>query len=230
MRRWNQWTVNHVPEFKRLDVYSLSEDVSPPLYMQIALDIASRIARGEFKEKSKIYGRSVMSSEYGVSPETIRRSLKLLDDMHVVEIKQSSGAVVLSKKNAHEYVERFKDQANTDALNQKLKDLVSEQYKISRQITNIASRITRTSVRWSISNPLRNFEIDVDENSPVIGKSISELNFWHVTGATIVAIRRGDKIILSPGPYAILDANDTIIFIGNQSAVNAVSMFISPKK
>lgn len=208
----------------------MTENVSPPLYLQIAVDIASRIARGDLKEKSKIYGRSVMSSEYGVSPETIRRSLKLLSDMNVVDIKQSSGAVVLSKKSAEEYVDRFKGQVNTRSLHAQLKNLVAEQNRIGRQITDIAERIIRTDVKWSHFHPLQNFEIDVDESSAVVGRSISDMNFWHATGATIVAIRRGDNIILSPGPYAVISANDTIIFIGDQSAVNAVRMFVSPLK
>ena len=41
-------------------------------YLQIALDLVSIIAKEEFSEGSKIYGRSVMASEYNVSPETIR--------------------------------------------------------------------------------------------------------------------------------------------------------------
>ena len=42
-------------------------------YLQIALDLATRISKGELPEGSRIYGRSVMASEYNVSPETIRR-------------------------------------------------------------------------------------------------------------------------------------------------------------
>lgn len=208
-------------------VYSLNESVIAPLYLQIALDIATRIAQGELAEKSKIYGRSVMSSEYGVSPETIRRSLKLLSDMDVVDIKQSSGAVVLSRKNAQEYIDRFMGKASTHSLHVQLKNLVAQQNMISKQITDITDTITRTSVKWSRFNPLENFEINIDENSPVVGKSISELSFWHSTGATIIAIRRNDTFVLSPGPYAIISANDTLIFIGDQSAVNAVNMFVS---
>jgi DNA-binding GntR family transcriptional regulator len=78
-----------------------------PIYAQIALDIALRIVRGELKENSKVYGRSVMSSEYGVSPETIRRAFKLLEDTDIVEIKQNSGVMVVSSENARKYVERF---------------------------------------------------------------------------------------------------------------------------
>lgn len=208
----------------------MNESVVAPLYLKIALDIASRIARGELAEKSKIYGRSVMSSEYGVSPETIRRSLKLLSDMDVVEIRQSSGAVVLSKKNAQVYIDRFKGQVSIHSLHAQLKNLVADQNRINKQITDISDLITRTSVKWSRHNPLQNFEINIDEESPVAGKSISDLNFWHATGATIIAIRRNDTIILSPGPYAIITAQDTLVFIGDQSAVNAVNMFVSKQK
>mgnify|MGYP000892165127 FL=1 len=74
--------------------------VVAPVYAQIALDIALRISKGELKENSIVYGRSVMSSEYGVSPETIRRAMKLLEDMEIVGTKQNSGTVVLSSEKA----------------------------------------------------------------------------------------------------------------------------------
>ena len=52
-------------------------------YLQIALDLATRIAKGELPEGSRIYGRSVMASEYNVSPETIRRALRRPEcDLH----------------------------------------------------------------------------------------------------------------------------------------------------
>jgi len=70
------------------------DQIVSPVYSQIALDIALRIARGELKENTKVYGRSVMSSEYGVSPETIRRAMKLLEDMKIVETKQNSGTII----------------------------------------------------------------------------------------------------------------------------------------
>lgn len=213
-----------------MDVFLLKSDVATPVYLQIAVDIASRIASGEFKENTKIYGRSVMSSEYGVSPETIRRSLKLLSDMNVVEVKQSSGATVISKKNAQEYINRFKGHASTQSLHAQLKSLVQEQNTLSKKIIKISNMVTRSSVKWSHSAPLKHFEIEVPDGSPVAGKSISDLNFWHATGATIIALNREDKIILSPGPYAIMNAKDTIVFIGDQSAVDAVNAFILPQK
>ncbi len=53
------------------------------------------------------HGRSVTSSEYSVSPETIRRALKRLADMKVVSVKPQSGAAVLSADSARRYLERY---------------------------------------------------------------------------------------------------------------------------
>ncbi|MDY0372402.1 MAG: GntR family transcriptional regulator, partial [Sphaerochaetaceae bacterium] len=52
-----------------------------PIYARIALDIANRIENGELLEGKRLSGRSLMSSEYGVSPETIRRAFSLLEEL-----------------------------------------------------------------------------------------------------------------------------------------------------
>ena len=49
----------------------MNQTVVPTQYLQIALDLARRIASGELPEGSRVYGRSMMASEYNVSPETI---------------------------------------------------------------------------------------------------------------------------------------------------------------
>ena len=81
-------------------------------YLHIARDLAARIAKGEFPEGGKLFGRSMLASEYGVSPETIRRALRLLADMKVVEIKAQSGATVLSTDNARRYLDSFEEHAS----------------------------------------------------------------------------------------------------------------------
>ncbi|HPJ76117.1 MAG TPA: GntR family transcriptional regulator, partial [Clostridia bacterium] len=62
-----------------------------PQYQMIARDIAKRITDNEWTENQMISGRSLLSSEYKVSPETIRRALALLVDMKVVYVKKNSG-------------------------------------------------------------------------------------------------------------------------------------------
>lgn len=205
----------------------MENNIVAPVYAQIALDIALRIAKGELKENSKVYGRSIMSSEYGVSPETIRRAMKLLEDMHIVDIKQNSGAFVLSAENAKQYVAKFGEQNSIRSMQKKLINLLEQQKNTNRQIIDIAGSIVRINEKFSEINPFNNYEVVIPTNSGIIGRTLGELNFWQETRATVIAIRRGDQIILSPGPYVLFEAEDTIIFIGEISSIEAVTDFIN---
>ena len=74
------------------------ENEELPQYMRIAVSVAGRIADGQLAEGEKLSGRSKLSSEYQVSPETIRKSVQLLRDMQVVTVKEQSGVYVRSAK------------------------------------------------------------------------------------------------------------------------------------
>ena len=190
-------------------------------YQQIALDIASRIASGEFREGCRIYGRSVMSSEYSVSPETIRRALKRLSDMKVVAVKPQSGAEVLSLDNARRYIDRFGEEITPQALENKLKDLLAQSVDVNRRLVEASAALlsSRDTFTAAANAPFPNYELRIPAGSPLIGHSIGSLRFWQATGATIIAIRRGQHIILSPGPFAELYEDDVIVLVGTPANV-----------
>ena len=54
--------------------------------------------------------------------------------------------------------------------------------------------------------------------------------FWQSTGSTIVAIRRGQTVILSPGPYAELYGGDVIVLVGTPEAVQAAHSLVTSKE
>ena len=66
------------------------ENDALPQYMRIARSIAQRIADGELQEGEKLSGRSKLSSEYNVSPETIRKAVQVLQDRAVVNVREQS--------------------------------------------------------------------------------------------------------------------------------------------
>ena len=209
----------------------MRQTVMSAQYLQIALDIAARIANGELAEGTRIYGRSVMSSEYNVSPETIRRALRLLADMKVVEVKPQSGAMVLSADNARRYMENFGESADIQVLQAEVKELVGEYETLNRRLLDAVSALVRGRETFlAASEPFPNYEVAVPKDSPLIGKSIGALKFWQSTGGTIVAIRRGQKVILSPGPYAELYGGDVIVLVGSSEAVKAAQHLISAKE
>ena len=209
----------------------MKQTVVPSQYLQIALDLARRIAKGELAEGSRVYGRSVMASEYNVSPETIRRALRLLADMKVVEVKPQSGAVVLSADSARRYIENFEESADVRALRQQLKELMAEYADLSRRLSDTVTALVKSRDTFAASGePLPNYEVPVPKDSPLIGRSIGELKFWQSTGGTIVAIRRGQTVILSPGPYAQLYGGDVIVLVGSPAAAEAAHRLVTEKE
>lgn len=206
----------------------MKQTVVPAQYLQIALDLATRIATGQLGEGSRIYGRSLMASEYSVSPETIRRALRLLADMKVVEVKPQSGAMVLSADSARRYIENFSENTDTKALRGQMKDLLAQYADLNRRMADTVSALVKSEETFSsASQPFPNYEVPVPIGSPLIGKSIGALQFWQSTGGTIVAIRRGQTVILSPGPYAELYGGDVIILVGSPAAAEAAHHLVN---
>ena len=203
-----------------------SNPVVTPVYSQIALDIALRISRGDLKENTKVYGRSVMASEYGVSPETVRRSMKLLEDMGIVETRQNSGSIVLSAEKAKEYVNKFGERNDIRLQLKNLRGLLIQQETLSHRIVETAEALIRVHERFPQTSPFTNYEVCVPQSSLLIGRTLGELQFWQETMATVIAIRRGEQIILSPGPYAHIQADDTIVFVCDVSRVQVVNTFV----
>ncbi len=70
-----------------MNLKSHGEDKIPAAkYEKIALDIAYSILNEEWKVGEMVKGRSTLSGKYSVSPETIRRALKLLEELKVVNV------------------------------------------------------------------------------------------------------------------------------------------------
>ena len=194
-------------------------------YTRIAISLAERIASGQLKEGDKLSGRSKLSPEYNVSPETIRRTLRLLADMKVVEVKEPSGVYVLSADNARRYLHNFADQTDIRGKQQQLKELLVRQEHLNRQMAALCRDILDETSQTPDALP--NYYCRIPDDWPHSGTTVGALRFWQATGATIVAIRRGLSYIVSPGPYAELYAGDAVIFVGGVKAREAVSHFFA---
>ena len=199
---------------------------SIPQYMQIAISIARRIANGDIPEGTKVSGRSKLSSEYNVSPETIRKSMRLLSGMRVVDVRLQSGVYALSADNARRYLHNAGAKIDVLSKRQQLKELTEQQERVSRQLTELCrSILDYASFPVQADDTLPNYVCRIPKNWSGIGKNLSNLHFWQATGATIVAIRRGTSRIVSPGPDAELYGGDEVIFVGTDDAREAVSRF-----
>lgn len=197
-----------------------------PIYSQVAFDIASKIASGEYKEGERFSGRSLLISQYRVSTETIRRAVGLLGDLGIVSVKSKSGFTVVSQKRAAEYVEQYQSGQDLLALKTRLRELVEQRDAINAEITKTFLQIEDMWERFHSSNRFRTYEFSLTPQSPAAGKSILELQFRQRTGATIVAIQKESGLLLSPGPQSTLEAGDTVIVACELSQIDAVSQLL----
>ena len=207
------------------------ENEELPQYMRIAVSVAGRIAEGQIREGEKISGRSKLSSEYQVSPETIRKAVQLLRDMQVVSVKEQSGVFVRSADNARRYLQLVGEKIELRRKKQKLRTLLAQQEAVARQVSELCRGILDDSMQpVQTAEQLPNFSFRVPQNWPDAGKSLGALHFWQATGATVVAIGRGDRLCVSPGPYAELRGGDLVVFVGDPEAREAVARFFFTEK
>ncbi len=202
------------------------EKSSLPRYQKIAIDIANGIYKGHIEEGEKLHGRSTLAGKYNVSPETVRRAIKLLEDVDVVKSSRGSGITVLSKEKAFVYINKFQNIESIAHHKKQILSLIKQKRKIDDEIVKSIDKIIDYSGLLGNISPMTPLEIEIPSQSKIIGKTVEEVKFWQHTGATIIGIKRNKSVILSPGPYATFEKKDVLVVIGDEEVYNAVHLFL----
>ncbi|KGR91771.1 GntR family transcriptional regulator [Ureibacillus massiliensis 4400831 = CIP 108448 = CCUG 49529] len=202
--------------------------VKQPKYMKIAADIASKIVDKKYVIGEKIYARSSLASQYGVSSETARRAIAVLQDLEIVEATKGSGVMIKSSEKAAQFVHQFLDVQSIQQIQMEMLESIKRQRDELAYLQETTEQLVSRTERFRSVNPFVPFQIEILESSPYISQTIGSINFWQNTMATIVGIRRESELILSPGPYATIEKNDIIYFIGNDESIDRVEKFLYP--
>jgi K+/H+ antiporter YhaU regulatory subunit KhtT len=196
-------------------------------YKSIALDIAQRIVSGEILVGSKISGRSLLAGLYHVSPETIRKAIGLLKDENIVSVSQGKEISITSSLNAYEYITKNNYLKSVYSLKQDLQLLLHEKQAIDRKFDSLLMEIIEASDRLQNLKPYNPVELKIKPHSHVIGMTIANLQFWQNTGATIIALRRGTNVSISPGPHVVLREDDVLVVVGDEKIYEQTKQFIN---
>lgn len=199
-----------------------------PVYQQIATDIASKIASGHYEVGEKIYARSVLASQYGVSAETARRAIAILSDMEIVDTTKGSGVIIKSAENAIKFIRQYNDVKTVNDLRNEILDKLELQKKENDSLKEQIIKLLDKTDRFKSINPFLPFEIRIFKETPYLEKNIAEINFWHNTSATVICIKRNGCLEMSPGPYAVLRENDILYFVGDEDCYERVNKFLYP--
>ena len=202
--------------------------VAAPVYQKIAADIAAKIVDNRYRVGEKIYARSYLASQYKVSSETARRAICVLSDLEIVDVTKGSGVIIKSYDNAVKFVHQYNDIQSLNDLKKDILSSIERQKKETKFLLKSVSSIIDRTERFQSINPFIPFEVEITGKTPLLNKSLSELNFWHHTAATIIAIKRDNTLMMSPGPYAILQKHDVLYYCGEDNCQDRVKSFLYP--
>lgn len=183
-------------------------------YQEIANEIAHAIVLGEYQEGEKIHGRSTLAGRFNVSPETIRRSIAILQSEGVVAVRQGIGIIVNSKIQAEKFLKSFDQKNAIHEFMEELKSLMEKRRDIDRQIDALLQKVTTHADRF-ISRWNDVAEIEVQKHSNADGRTLRELKVRETTGATVVGVVRNGCENFSPEADYMLRAGDILLVVSS---------------
>lgn len=202
------------------------KEIKMAAYQKIALNIAQDIVEGKYAMGEKLSGRSTLASRYKVSSETIRKAVSVLQDVKVVSIKASSGIHIKSVLRAREFLQQYTAVHSIKELRSELSEWVKRQKEEALNMLENVEKLMDMTARQEEISPFTPFKFKIGADMHKVGKTISELQFWQNTGATIIAIERDEELLLSPGPYQEILEKDLVFFIGPKECYERVKNFL----
>lgn len=140
---------------------------------------------------------------------------------HEVELGDGERLVIVTHNSGKREVFH---RADADSDSEKLFELSD---KLARQVGTLLEGAYFQPVRSDRIETLLGGDtmlewVDVGPNSPVAGKTLAGANLRQATGASVIAIERGDDVLVSPGGDAVVEAGDTLVVIGATEACRDV--------
>ncbi|NLB37602.1 MAG: GntR family transcriptional regulator [Clostridiales bacterium] len=197
-----------------------------PRYQQIAVELATRIASGAYKEGQIIFARSSLASQHGVSPETARRAICILSDLDIVSSIKGSGVTIKSTENAKKYIAQQERRMSIETIRNNIYDCLKRQKADMQTMDSLLTDLVSATEHFRSLNPFVPFQISITADCLYLNQTFSDIRFWQNTGATLIAVQRGNRTIISPGPYIKLCEDDIIFFVTQDSRSDAVKHFL----
>lgn len=88
-----------------------------------------------------------------------------------------------------------------------------EEHRLLHELINASGNI---EVTW----------FSLDANSPLVGRTLKEVNLRTLTGASVVAIMRNRQLIANPKSSTVFEAEERVGFIGNKEQIEAVERLL----
>lgn len=194
----------------------MRKEPSRARYEEIAIDLAQRVVRGDLAEGERVLGRSSLAGTYQVSPETIRRAVAILHERGVLQVVAGSGIRINSRTAAAAYLDSLQAQTTLEEGAQELRRLLRQRREMDARIEEAVERLLGRAL--GALSPRHVEEIPLPPNSWAVGRSLGEIRLRSRTGATAVALTRGEQDHYSPPVDLRLQEGDVLMVLADEPA------------
>jgi len=115
-------------------------------------------------------------------------------------------------------------QGHTRAAAQALAEALTRQTRVGRQTSPDNSLEDANRILAGMGSPV---PVVVQPGTAAEGKTLAEIRLRGLTGATVLAIRRGAESVLVPSGHERLQAGDILAIAGTHDAVEAARELLS---
>lgn len=198
----------------------------PSRYLQIALDFARKIVDNQHKVGDRIFARSALAAQYNVSSETARRAMCVLEDNGIVAAEKGSGIEIISHENAIAFLNQYQSVRSLEDVRQEILEDLTQFDLLSQKIKEKLETMVDKTDRFKDMGPFTPYQIKIPAQSNLNNKTLEDIHFWQHTKATVIAIKKKEELVFSPGPHASLDPGNILYFVGDRDCYDRVDAFI----
>ncbi|WP_255151529.1 cation:proton antiporter regulatory subunit [Halorarius halobius] len=137
------------------------------------------------------------------------------DGARAVVLLHHDGRVELFRRDSPEAdSEKLFDLTNRQA--NRLGSILEGAYFESVDLDDVSVPLGDAIIEWT----------EVPDDSPLAGRTLAAANVRGETGASVIAIQRGDETEPNPGPQTALEAGDVLVALGTREEQSALAALV----
>jgi TrkA domain protein len=154
------------------------------------------------------------------TPRTVREStLPGIGKKYTLGLADGGNLAVVVKPDGERQVYHFLSSEDRPC------DVITLQEEEARQVGALMGAALATAPDTErLALALGELEIEwlkLDEDSPYVGHTLAQSELRKCTGASVIAVIRGDRAIANPPPETVFAAGDTLLIIGSHTQCDA---------
>jgi CPA2 family monovalent cation:H+ antiporter-2 len=117
-------------------------------------------------------------------------------------------------------------QGHTRAAAEALAETLARQTRVGRHRGGVHALEDTSRILAGLGSPV---PVTVEPGTRAVGKTLAQIELRGLTGATVLAIQRGDRSVLVPSGHERLEAGDVLAIAGTRDAVEAAKTLLAAR-